>query len=59
MPAETVGQEISALTRKGPTRGARKGKPYSRRQAIAASLSMARRGEFGKKAQRKARRGGR
>lgn len=49
MPAANVSQEISHLVRD-------KGMPQ--RQAVAASLSMARRGDFGRKAQRQAKRGG-
>ena len=48
MPAESVSDEISHLVRD-------KGMP--RRRAVAASLSMARRGKFGRTAKRKARRG--
>lgn len=55
MPAENVGDEIKQLTTKGPSRGPRKGKTYSRRQAIAAAMDMARRGAFGQTMKRKAR----
>lgn len=49
MPAANVGAEIKHLMRD---------KDMPQRQAVAASLSMARRGDFGRKAQRQARRGG-
>lgn len=55
MPASSVGAEIKQLTRRGPSRGPRKGKKYSRRQAIAAAMNMARQGAFGEKMKRKAR----
>lgn len=50
MPAATVGAEIKHLMRD---------KQMPQRQAVAASLSMARAGKFGRPAQRQARRGGR
>jgi hypothetical protein len=58
MPAATVSDEIRQLMRSGPSRGAQQGRRYSQRQAVAASLNMARRGEFGPKAARKAKRSG-
>lgn len=56
MPAASVSDEVSHLMRHGPARGPRKGRRMSQRQAVAASLSMARRGEFGRSTQRTARR---
>ena len=47
MPAESVSEEASHLIRD---------KGYPQKRAVAASLSQARRGKFGRKAQRKARR---
>ncbi len=48
MPASTVGAEISQLMKKGPSRGPQKGKKFPQRQAVAAALSMKRRGAFRK-----------
>lgn len=57
MPFRDVGEEISRLTHRGPSRGPNKGKRMTRHQAIAASLSMARRGDFGSKSVRSGRKG--
>lgn len=54
MPAGSVGAEISQLTRRGPMRGPQRGKPMDRKQAIAVALSQARKGAFGRGAQRRA-----
>lgn len=54
MPAGSIGEEISQLQRHGPATGPQKGRKYSHQQAIAAALSMARQGDFGKSEQKKA-----
>jgi hypothetical protein len=53
MPADSVGDEISRLVRKGPSRGPQSGRPYGRDQAVAAALNMGRKGAFGRKAKRR------
>jgi hypothetical protein len=56
MPADRVGDEISQLVRRGPSRGPQKGRPYGQRQAVAAAMNMNRNGAFGRKTTRRKRR---
>jgi hypothetical protein len=55
MPAGSVSEEISHLVRRGPDRGPEKGKPYSQKRAVAAALSMQRRGRYRRGGRRKSR----
>ena len=57
MPASSVSDEISHLMRKGPSKGPQRGRKMGQRQAIAVALNEARKGKFGKRSKRKARRG--
>ena len=54
LPADSVGEEVSQLVRRGPSRGPEKGKPYSHKRAVGAAMAMKRAGKFkrGKKRKR-------